>query len=146
MTAPVPPAGNVPRPSVAETKHHLIAWAAAADTSVAALRSRVITGAANLTLLAGITGLAVFAGRRLFPIRVSARKARRGRAPANARDGAPQTASPIARDPSIRSWLGWIIVTRVGRWLLPQLVQPAQRRVTNVPLPGVPHPPSLVHE
>jgi hypothetical protein len=130
------PSGATTIPSVADAKRQLAAWGDAADTHVAVSRSKIVRRAAGLAMVGVIAGLAVLAGHRLLRRRDAALRGRLDRAPAKGLPPVSRANAPANHQRSIRSWLGWMIVTRVGRWLLPHAVQAARRSMARGSMPS----------
>lgn len=144
MTVSVGVAKVAPIPSVADAKRQLSAWGDATDVRVADLRSRAISGTTSIAMMVGIAAVAVFAARRLLPARATAFNTRLDRASGNGLHRVSSGSASATPQSSIRSGIGWMIVTRVGRWLLPHAMQAVRGCVTVNSQPSGRQPPLSV--
>ncbi len=115
-----------PTRSVADAKRQLSAWGDASDARVAVMRSRIVSGTANVGVIVGIVSLVVLAVRRLSPAHAPASKLRLDRASANGGHSVLNASTPATSHRSLSHWLRWMLVSRVGRWLIPHAVQAAR--------------------
>lgn len=127
MTASGGTAKPPPTRSVADVKRQLSAWGDASDARVAVMRSHIVSGTANLAIMVGIVSLVALAVRRLSPSHAPASKLRLDRASPNGESPVLNAKTPATAQRSNTTWLRWMIISRVGRWLIPHAVQAARK-------------------